>query len=339
MKQGITISGSSDYATEDIPVERGGYSGSQVPDTAAALELKPGEWVEVRSAAEIAATLDAQGRLDGLPFMPEMILFCGHRFRVLRRADSTCYRGLPRRIESTVHLEELRCDGSAHRNCRAACLLLWKEAWLRRPGSAEPPQNAPVAADTLQKNLAERVIRQDGGMMCQATELGKASCPMILADPVEYLLGIPRACIRREIGITELRHIYTFLRGKLILWLFRRWTRAPWNAGRYQKTPSRKLDLQLGDMVKVRGTLAILRTLDRNGCNKGMEFKPEMFQFCGRTYRVLGRMPRRIDEHSGQMRAFRNECIILEGVHCHGQRSFCARANYHYWREIWLRRA
>ncbi|MGH7917465.1 MAG: hypothetical protein ACREQE_08350 [Candidatus Binataceae bacterium] len=98
------------------------------------------------------------------------------------------------------------------------------------------------------------------------------------------------------------------------------------------------MDLQPGESVRVRGRLEILRTLDRRGCNKGMEFKPEMFQFCGRTFRVLSRMPRRIDEQSSQMREFRNECIILDGVYCAGQRSFCARSNYHYWRETWLRR-
>ena len=53
---------------------------------------------------------------------------------------------------------------------------------------------------------------------------------------------------------------------------------------------------------------------------------------------MLARMERRIDERTGMMREFRNECILLAGVHCHGQRSFCARGNYHYWREIWLRR-
>jgi hypothetical protein len=90
--------------------------------------------------------------------------------------------------------------------------------------------------------------------------------------------------------------------------------------------------------VQVRSAREILRTLDRNACNRGMEFKAEMFQFCGRKFPVLARMERRIDERTGVMREFRNECILLTSVLCHGQRSFCARSNYHYWREIWLRR-
>ena len=52
-----------------------------------------GEWVEVLGAAEIAATLDANGRLDGVPFMPEMLAFCGLTLRVRRRADKTCVEG------------------------------------------------------------------------------------------------------------------------------------------------------------------------------------------------------------------------------------------------------
>ena len=46
--------------------------------------------MEVSSAAEILGTLDEQGRLDGLPFMPEMLQFCGQRVRVQSRAHKTC---------------------------------------------------------------------------------------------------------------------------------------------------------------------------------------------------------------------------------------------------------
>jgi hypothetical protein len=116
------------------------------------------------------------------------------------------------------------------------------------------------------------------------------------------------------------------------------WARAPWNADRYHKTPATPLDLKPGEVVRVRGMFEILRTLDRNGCNRGMEFKPEMFQFCGRKYPVIINMTRRIDERSGELKGFRSPCIVLESVYCHGQRSFCQRANYHYWREIWLSR-
>ena len=53
-------------------------------------KLAAGDWVEVRSKEEILATLDANGRLDNLPFMPEMFEYCGRRFRVWKRAHKTC---------------------------------------------------------------------------------------------------------------------------------------------------------------------------------------------------------------------------------------------------------
>src|SRR5689334_19126751 len=88
--------------------------------------LRVGDVVEVRSEAEILATLDADGRIDGLPFMPEMLKYCGQRFSVYKSAHKTCdtieKSGL-RRMKNAVHLEGLRCDGEYHGDCQAACLL------------------------------------------------------------------------------------------------------------------------------------------------------------------------------------------------------------------------
>jgi hypothetical protein len=92
------------------------------------LRLRPGDIVTVRSEAEILATLDVDGTLDGLPFMPEMRRFCGHSFHVAARADRTVHDKLGvRTMEDTVHLEDLRCDGAAHDGCCRGCLLFWKE--------------------------------------------------------------------------------------------------------------------------------------------------------------------------------------------------------------------
>src|SRR5204863_614848 len=97
------------------------------------LKLSTGDWVEVRSKEEILRTLDSQGQLDGMPFMPEMFAFCGKRFQVYKRAHKTCDTVFPvrgRRVHDAVHLET-RCDGQAHGGCQAGCLIFWKEAWLR----------------------------------------------------------------------------------------------------------------------------------------------------------------------------------------------------------------
>ena len=54
------------------------------------LGLRVGDLVEVRSAEEIRATLDEHGELDDLPFMPEMLAFCGRRLTVHKVAHKLC---------------------------------------------------------------------------------------------------------------------------------------------------------------------------------------------------------------------------------------------------------
>src|SRR5262249_42621492 len=65
-------------------------SNGKPPPETATLDLKPGDLVRVRSASEVFSTLDASGTLDGMPFMPEMLKYCGRVLPVTRRADTTC---------------------------------------------------------------------------------------------------------------------------------------------------------------------------------------------------------------------------------------------------------
>src|SRR5262245_59108243 len=104
-----------------------------------------GDMVVVRGLREILATLDAQGTCEGLPFMAEMAPYCGKKLRVLRRVEHVFidHCGYSARLENTVILEGLRCDGSSHGDCQMGCHLLWKESWLSPAdailnGSAEP---------------------------------------------------------------------------------------------------------------------------------------------------------------------------------------------------------
>ena len=76
--------------------------------------LRHGDLVEIRSPREILATLDQQGTLDGLPFMPEMVRFCGRRFVVDKRAEKICdtiYPIASNQLPDTVLLGNLRCSG------------------------------------------------------------------------------------------------------------------------------------------------------------------------------------------------------------------------------------
>ena len=94
------------------------------------MTLSAGDWVQVRSNEEILATLDANGRLDGMPFMPQMFKWCGQPFQVFSRAHNTCDtvtgaktgEWLGRLLLNAVHLD-LRCDGEAYGGCQAGCLI------------------------------------------------------------------------------------------------------------------------------------------------------------------------------------------------------------------------
>src|SRR2546423_11255235 len=118
--------------------------------------LMPGDVVEVCSAGEILSTLDADGTLDRLPFMPEMLAFCGRQFRVSAQAFKTCVDDAEmRQFDDTVFLEEVRCDGGSHAGCDRGCLIFWKTAWLKRPGvSSNGKATQPTISETELASLA-----------------------------------------------------------------------------------------------------------------------------------------------------------------------------------------
>src|SRR5215470_14619212 len=125
--------------------------------------LRRGDLVEVRSASEILATLDDQGALGAMPFMPEMISYLGRRFTVSVRADKICdtigRTMQSRQMTDTVLLDDLRCDGSAHGGCQADCRIYWNEAWLKKVDTLAAPAAAQDAADvaTLRARIEPNV--------------------------------------------------------------------------------------------------------------------------------------------------------------------------------------
>jgi hypothetical protein len=329
------------------------------------LDLRQGEIVEIRSESEILATLDGTGARDGLPFMPEMLAYCGQRVRVAARADKTCdtiERTGGRRMTGTVHLEGLRCDGQAHGGCQAGCFLFWKEAWLKRVSGDHvrvSPAATVGAADCDRARLSEASL-VDGPSApgepryrCQATELRRASSPLAWWDIRQYVRDVRCG----NVGVGDLLSAFAF-------WLFQQIVRIggyrvltslydalqarrggtpyPFRGGTLTKTPRETLGLTEGELVRVKSFDEILRTLDTQNRNRGLRFDPEMVRFCGEVRRVRARVDRIIDEKTGLMLKFSNDCIILEGVVCPGRvsamRMFCPRSIYSYWREIWLQR-
>jgi hypothetical protein len=320
------------------------------------LNLRAGELVEVRSAAEILSTLDADGALDALPFMPEMLQYCGKRLRVEKRADKTCdtirtSNTWSRRMFNAVHLATSRCDGSGHGGCQAQCLIFWKEAWLKRVEDDEyaaapaAPARSARSLPVMDLERLQAATRRAGdpatgkpAYTCQATELNRATHDLAWWDARQYFrelfsgnVGI--STFVRTMGLATLNALQRLRDGRQFPAVEPRCK---------DKTPTASLDLQPGELVRIRSKEEIFVTLNQQGRNRGLWFDVEMLPFCGRVARVKQRVDHIINEKNGEMMHFSNPCIMLEEVACGGclsrERLFCPRAIYSYWREIWLER-
>jgi hypothetical protein len=167
---------------------------------------RTGDLVEVCSREEILATLDHRGAMDGMPFMPEMLQYCGRRFRVGAVAHKTCDTAhqtwTGRRLQATVHLASLRCDGLAHGGCQAECNLFWKDAWLKPAadngdGSARtaaamhaPARGCTEAQLLANTHLSSTVEGAEPRYSCQATEMYAATQPLAWWDVRQYVFDV-----------------------------------------------------------------------------------------------------------------------------------------------------
>jgi hypothetical protein len=312
--------------------------------------LRCGDEVEVRSAAEILATLDENACVDGLPFMPEMLGHCGRRYRVAATGERICdtihYRG-SMRLPDAVILEDLRCDGAGHAGCQAECLVFWKACWLRRvqPGAAAIPAAPAADARAAEERIAASCRNDqwvDGQQVeryrCQATELVRASQPIGLTDMKSYIRVL-------QSGSVAPGRFARVMGRALVQESLYKLGRIPdiHLAGDGSPPPVEPpLDLKPGEWVEVRSVEEIRRTLSPKGKNRGLWFDREMMVFCGRRFRVRRRVTRIVDETNGRLVTIKGDCIMLEGVYCSGERSLkrwlCPRAIYSYWRESWLKR-
>jgi hypothetical protein len=330
--------------------------------------FRAGDLVEVRSREEILAGLDAQGRLDGMPFMPEMLQSCGQRFRVRAVAHKTCdtakKTSMGRRLDAAVHLEGSFCDGSAHGGCEAQCTLFWKDAWLKRVDERDDRASRAGGAACSEADLAAHTRRGDAPegeirYACQATELYDYTAPLQPWDLRQYLrdvttLNHSAGHVVRVLFLAWLRWILDRLPfGYRAFKVFHDWAHLALSgrpspaldkhlkAG--ERTPTGRLDLAAGECVRIKAQSEIEPTLDPTGKNRGLSFDPfEMAPYCGREFKVRKTVTRIIDEPTGRMIDMKQPCIMLEGVVCHAEyadcRLNCPRAIPSYWRELWLER-
>jgi hypothetical protein len=333
-----------------------------------------GDRVRVRPIDEILATLDKDGCLEGLPFMPEMARRCGHEFSVLKRVDKVndlVDRTGLRRMMDAVILDGDRCEGSYHGGCQALCQPIWKEAWLTRvdptatsrldhhqtrvpmPTPRESvPDAGPICTQAdLLRRCEGRSQGPDRRFRCQQTEMKTASSYMAWWDPRQYWRDWRSGNVTlREMFCVMLFSLFKFFLKRvggyrlLIPWYdrlqrIRGGEPYPFRSGTLRETPAEKLDLQQGEWVQVKSFEEILATVNAKNRNRGLSFDVEMVKYCKGIYRVLCRVERIIDPKSGRMLNFENDCIILDGVTTRGDHHrFYSQNEYPFWREIWLRR-
>jgi hypothetical protein len=329
-----------------------------------------GEWVEVRSKQEILQTLDKKGRLDGMPFMPQMFEYCGKRFKVYKSAHKTCdhvYTVASRSIDDAVHLN-LRCNGQAYGGCQHKCLLFWKEAWLKpvsTDGSPSPSSRELTAGSAAcTEEDVRKATRRNGRLdkidentefCCQGTLLPEFTKPLPWWNPAQYVRDVASG----NVGVIDVVRGWIYVLfgrrfGRILPFLpkvynvFQKLTGGmptPVRRGRIplnQPEPVANLNLQPGEIVRVKSHEEILATINTHNNNRGLSFDNEMVPYCGGTYWVTDRVERFLDEKTGRLKSLKTPAVILEGTICQSRfskcRMFCPRSICGWWREIWLER-
>ncbi|HEU5293749.1 MAG TPA: hypothetical protein VFU71_03065, partial [Burkholderiaceae bacterium] len=101
-----------------------------------------------------------------------------------------------------------------------------------------------------------------------------------------------------------------------------------------------RLQLRVGDRVRVRPLDDILATLDETGCLDALPFMPEMARACGREF-VVHRSAHKVNDlvdRTGLRRM--DDAVVLVGERCDGSRhGGCEARCQSLWKDAWLERA
>jgi hypothetical protein len=301
------------------------------------MKLRAGDWMEVKSPSEILETLDKDGAVAGLPFMPEMLEHCGRRYRVAQLAEKTCveypggvYKFREFRGNDVLILETLRCSGASHDGCQRVCLLFWKAEWVRKVSAGEQETNQSQSnVDELRARL--KTMTAPDRYFCQSTALDAATIPLP----------------RRRMLLKCFYEVRSGSRG--VFEMIRMIIRPIWRkalkrfpvrvVGKLTRTPVGNLCLQPGELVKIKPESELKQTLDSRGRNRGMFIGVSVGQTNHTEFRVKTRLDRMIMEGTGEMKRMEGT-VILEGSICKCGTVFggCPRRDPVYWREVWLER-
>jgi len=306
--------------------------------------FQAGDWVEIKGLEAIVQTLDGDGTLDGLPFMPEMVQYCGQQFQLGMRARKTCLEYVDHNC-TVIGMREfcgdplwvidgLRCSGNDHDGCQRGCLIFWKSEWLRKLSTGSPMGSSSlVNAVTLSPVLKTKVNPDQ--YFCQSTELVRVTKPLSIA-------GRLRICftevVSGDVGVLEmLKRIVTPIFWKAM----DRFVRPRYVIGPLEKTALARIDLRSGELVEVKSSDEIKQTLNRKGCNRGLRYDHGLNQFCGTRHRVRDRLDRIIIESTGRMVNIQGTVTLVDTTCLCYMNALggCPRQDPVYWRESWLKRA
>jgi hypothetical protein len=118
------------------------------------LDLQPGELVEVRSLAEIIATLDINQRNRNLWFDREMVRYCGRRFRVQSRVDRLLDEKTGEMIVTKTPcliLDGAVCVGDYHKLCPRQDHAFFREIWLKRVEGSDDADSGQTQLQRLRE--------------------------------------------------------------------------------------------------------------------------------------------------------------------------------------------
>ena len=99
--------------------------------------IRPGDWVKVRSKYEIRRMLDDQKKYKGCRFMREMYEHCGKTYKVFKIIDYFFDEARQKmcKCRDTVILDGVVCSGRQRLykvSCDRNCFLFWHVAWLEK---------------------------------------------------------------------------------------------------------------------------------------------------------------------------------------------------------------
>jgi hypothetical protein len=125
--------------------------------------LQPGDLVRVKSHEEILATLNEESRNRGLLWDAEMVPYCGHTYRVLKRVTKIINEktGKMQEIKNPcIILDSVVCQ-SRYSACRMFCprsiYSYWREIWLDK---IEEPSSPVQAVAVTSPSIATPVVVQ-----------------------------------------------------------------------------------------------------------------------------------------------------------------------------------